>query len=763
VLTAGVASRDITPELRGDFFGYVRPDLRARGVALRLFAHALVLDDGHRRIALLTLDLGAPLVTSRILERLAAAGFDPSNLLVAATHTHAAPNRPGPWIATQAADAVLAADAARVPARAAWGEATVLDANHNRSLEAHLANHGLDLYPGTGTVELDPEGADHPRDTTVRVLRVDADGGRPLTAWAQFSAHPTTFGPANTYFSADFPRAAILHFRASFSGEAPAAIVTNGTEGDLIPRYDDVNQHALADRIGRRVAGAMRRAWDAAHPVAGLTVDGAGTEVTYRGQEVEPGKRVAARAWFGLPFLGGAENGPSFLYGLGLEGKRRPRLFAGAVHGRKLRVVPAPHHPRAEVTVLRVGDRLLLGVPGEPSVEAGRRMCAAVLAACPGPVGDAMVVGLAYRYRGYFTTPEEYEQQHYEGGHTVYGKHTSLLVQHAHTELAATLGEVAPAAGTTGPIRVDTTGGPIRVGRHHGRAADPHGSRSAGVESVEHASGPPDAAQAAEAPAAQRRAAGRPPFGPAASRLRIVEQPPAAVERHEVVQVAWRGARRGHDRPVGTAFLVLQHQAGATWEDVEDDLGLGFVWRQRGRRASARYEVPVDLPVGRYRLELRGRRARTVTTTFTVVPSTSLRVRGVMSEAGRLRFLAQHPPPDPVSHLRARDPSPRGGTVRFLVDGTEHEAVWDDEAAGWIGPAGVVGDSVQVPEGGLRDGSGNRSGGPVDLVVGRVLPLDWPPAIGPGGGRSPGLFGLGPAGQVQPWPPPERAGTSGRG
>jgi neutral ceramidase len=745
MLRAGAASRDITPELRGDFFGYVRPDLRARGVALRLFAHALVLDDGERRIGVVTADLGAPLVTDAVLERLAPHGFDATNLIVAATHTHAGPNRPGSFVADQVADAVLAADAALRPARAVWSDASVPDANHNRSLEAHLANHGLDLYPGTGAPELDPHGEDHPRDTTVRLLKVEGADGTPLAAWAQFSAHPTTFGPANRYFSADYPRTAIHHFRAGFTSSPPVAIVTNGTEGDLIPRYDEVSQHALADRIGRRVAAAMRRAWDGAdHPSADLSLDGAGRRIVYAGQEVAPGRRVGSRAWFGLPFLGGAENGPSFLYGLGLEGKRRPRWLAGRVHGRKLVAAPAPHGTDAEVTVLRVGERLLLSVPGEPSVEAGRRMCAAALEAAPPGVRDALIVGLAHRYRGYFTTPEEYDQQHYEGGHTVFGRHTSLLIEATHTELAARLAVPPPAAlvrTTPAAPPPDVPTGGAAPGVSTGGAALP-GSSPATSSGGSTGSGAPVTAL---------------PGAMAARRTRITGQPPTRVARSETFEVTWRTAPRGRDRPVDAPLLVLQRASDGTWVDVDDDLGLGFVWWQRGRRATARYEIAADAPTGRYRIEVRGGREAVATDEFEVAAHDRLRIRGVEAHDGTLRFLAQTPAPDPHRHLRARDRTARGGTLRFVAVGREHEARWDEEAGGWLATLDTLPDEVHVPAGGLRDGDGNRSGGVVDLTVGEVAPVVWPPAIGPGGGRSPGPFGLGAAGKPPPWPPSEAA------
>ena len=613
MLRAGAASRDITPDLKGDFFGYVRPDLRARGVALRLHAHALVLDDGTNMIGVLTLDLGAPLITRGVLERVADLGFDLSNLVIAATHTHAGPNKPGERIAHQAAAALREAHDRRRPARAAWGRTHLPDANRNRSLEAHLANHGLDLYPGTATDDLDPQGADHPRDITVRVLRVEEEDGKPLAAWGHFAAHPTTFIPANTSFSADYPGAATHHFRAGFP-TPPVAIVTNGTEGDLITRYDEVSSHALADRIGHRVATAMRRAWDDAADTSGDHVlSGATERIRYAGQQVAPGERVASRAWFGLPFLGGGQNGPSFFYGLGLEGRRRPRWLADRVHGRKIRVAPAPWSPHADITVLRVGDTLLLSVPGEPTVETGRRMVDAAIDAAGEEITDALVVGLAQAYRGYFTTPQEYDQQHYEGGHTVFGRHTSRLVEQTHARLTTQL-----ASAPTAPARTAAGATSARL-----RPAD-----------------------RGEAPA---------PVGRARRSPRIVEQPPRRVQRFENVRITWTGPRRGRGRPIDAPLLVLERRDGGTWTAVEDDLGVGFAWRQRGRRCTARHEIAGDLPEGRYRIAVRGGPSPAVTDEFEVVASTGLRLVDAAAVEGGLLVRAQQPAPDPTVCLRRRD------------------------------------------------------------------------------------------------------------
>jgi neutral ceramidase len=722
-LRAGAASRDITPELRGDFFGYVRPDLRVRGVAIRLHAHALVLDDGDRRVGLLTLDLGAPLIADAVFDRVAELGFDRANLLIAATHTHAGPSRPGPVVVDQVVSALRAATVGLAPATATWGRAPLLDANRNRSIEAHLANHGLDLRPGSGGPELDPDGEDHPRDVELRLLRVTSPAGRPIAAWGHFSAHPTTFVPANTLFSADFPGVATRRFRAEMGRDAPVAILTNGTEGDLIPRYDEVNQHACADRIGRRTAAAMLRAWeDAATGAAPVEVVAGGTRrIRYAGQELAPGVRVGERAWFGLPFVGGAVNGPSLLHGLGLEGRRRPAWLATSVHGRKLRVVPAPWPSRAAVTVLRLGDQLLLGVPGEPTVEAGRRMCAVALDAAstavragevtaPPPTlpRGAMVVGLAQAYRGYFTTPEEYDQQHYEGGHTVFGKHTSRLVQQAHAELATAL--VSPPAGDRPAVPL--TGG--HAGGH------------------------------------------RPRLGRGARRLRVTQQPPAQVARLDVVTIGWLATRRGRDRPLDAPYLRLErHLADGRVVTAADDLGSDIVWRQRGRRAVAAYELPVDLPLGRYRFRVTGSRAEVASRPFEVVASRGLVVRGATVDDGDLVVHTQLPPPDPLTALRARDRHPDGGQLRVEVAGTSHLARPDG-----AGRYRLAGDalprplpaSVRLGDGALRDRHGNASGAGRDLRIGAVTEIRWPPDLGPGGGRSPGPFGTGRRGRPRPWP-----------
>lgn len=75
--------------------------------------------------------------------------------------------------------------------------------------------------------------------------------------------------------------------------------------------------------------------------------------------------------------------------------------------------------------ILKLGDIVFLYVPGEISVMAGRRLKELVKneLASTG-VKEIFITSYANAYMGYIVTPEEYDQQCYEGGHCVYGRET---------------------------------------------------------------------------------------------------------------------------------------------------------------------------------------------------------------------------------------------------------------------------------------------------------------------------------------------------
>lgn len=74
---------------------------------------------------------------------------------------------------------------------------------------------------------------------------------------------------------------------------------------------------------------------------------------------------------------------------------------------------------------LRMGEVLIAFVPGEISVMAGRRLKNHLLDELKLlGIKEVFLTSYANAYMGYIVTPEEYDKQCYEGGHTIYGRET---------------------------------------------------------------------------------------------------------------------------------------------------------------------------------------------------------------------------------------------------------------------------------------------------------------------------------------------------
>ena len=90
-LEAGVARVDITPEIGVQLQGYPGPGRTATGVRDPLYARVLVLRAGTERMALVDLDLIAPLEQEYVTQLREAARPDASYVLITAIHTHSGP------------------------------------------------------------------------------------------------------------------------------------------------------------------------------------------------------------------------------------------------------------------------------------------------------------------------------------------------------------------------------------------------------------------------------------------------------------------------------------------------------------------------------------------------------------------------------------------------------------------------------------------------------------------------------------------------
>jgi hypothetical protein len=725
-LRAGAGRADITPPTGYPMLGWARGDARAVGQSTRLFARAIVLARGARRLALVAADFNA--IPGGVAQQAALrAGFRVREVLISASHTHAGPTGfanfdfkntavpagPVPGSEVSAPDPVLygfmvrrLATALRrarrdlAPAAAAWGAGRLLGVTANRSLEAHLADHGLDVPRGSGRVGQDPAGYPHTIDPAVDVLRVDrVAGGRrtPLGAWSAFANHGTVNKASFRFYNADHHAAAARVFEAAVrrQGRVPAGrevvnVYGNGAAGDISAGLRRSGP-AAADAVGRREAAAMLAAWRSAGARLrrDLPLAARWTRVCFCGQPT-PAGRLADHAVFGRGYFTGSEEGRGPLFdatGQILEGERAPfpdpvqgyKSFGRSDDDRTLEPVAVP------LTAARIGDRLVVTVPGEATAQLGRRARAAALAARVPGVRRAVVAGYANEYASYFTTPEEYGRQHYEGATTVFGPASGPFVVASLGELAARLARRAPAPA---PHPFDPT-----RGLRPGRGAYPPGAR----------------------------------------RARALTQP-RPVARLERAVFRWRGGAAGTDRPLDRPFVRVERRARGGWRTVDTDLGLRMLWRVDDDRPKLRgmprftagergtygvqWEAPAFAPLGLHRFVVTARRYRLVSRPFALRPSVALRV--VLARAGdRLTVRLAYPPAVEGRDLTARGPFARGGRVLVRAGGRTLAAV---VRSGRASPAVPAGAAVTVPAGAARDEHGNRNARGVSIAAASSSP-----------------------------------------
>jgi neutral ceramidase len=768
-IDVGVGRADITPPTGYYMMGWVRSDGQIVGQHTRLWARVVVLRQGGKKVALITEDLngipGGMLAQAADMNK--DIGYSQQNVLDSASHTHAAPTSyynfstynsvfmtvrtPTDFDLAGAIDpqlyafmvkrlalAIRRADSNLGPGAVGWGATEITDLTANRSLEAHLADHGLDLPYGKGSPEQDPDGPLHTIDPDVHVLRVDKLIGKrrvPVGMWSTFADHGTVNKFQFNVYNEDHHAAAAQKVESAIrrSGKVPAGqdVVNaygNTDEGDISAGLTRSGP-AAADFVGTREADAFMRTWKQAGKkmLRSPKLDSRWTRMCFCGQDTAAGP-VADHGAFGLSQFTGSEEGRGPLFDVTrttFEGDHLP-IGAGSnlpipstpaadpAQGDKI-VVGAPLDvPQAvPLLALRIGDRLIVSVPGEMTAEMGRRLRQSVLDASSGAgITTTVISGLANEYADYFTTPEEFDQQHYEGGATIYGRASSVALQESLTALAASLakGQPAPPA-----YEYDPTNG-----------VKPDGAAfSAGAASGE-----------------------------------ITAQPDGTAARLGHPQLSWQGGERGYDRPLDKAFVTVQrevtvklkpkppkkkkrkprrrrHHGGSrepaftgkvqgsavktkkVWRTFDTDLRLNILWRVDANGLyTAHWEVPLDAPKGRYRFVVTARRYGLTSSAFTVEPSRALTAVPVNGGAGRvaveLRYPAANaresvgdPPGDFTADLTDRPAIAPTGLATFVVNGSAQTV--SENANGVFSVPASPGAQVEVHAGGVTDQYGNAN------------------------------------------------------
>lgn len=491
----GCASADITgPPVGVQMFGFVRPDQITEGIHLRQRSRAVVIADpeSDQHVAIAIVDLGSVTfeLFRTVLERLAVRFGDryhAGNVIVAATHTHAAPG--GYWhygantpigmplygeyfdqIVDGIADSIIAAHESLRPGAVLVAKGIVENAGSQRSAPAYRAN------PPEERARYD---ADTDREMTLLKL-IGADGPIGTINW--FAVHPTSMTYYNKLISGDNKGYAAYAFERQqgtkddpASGEFVAAFAQSNC-GDVTanlnldntgPGRDDFESTQI---IGQRQLDVALKLFEtAAEPLVG-PIDQRQAFVDFSQVEVSEhvsglaGSRTAPSA-YGYSFAAGStEDGgghPLFREGMtkrnglidGLVQRTMslppPSKQVRSLHKPKaILVAPGTLNPPAQAQVqslglVRIGQlALIVGTP-EFTTMSGRRIREAVGHELGDQVQHLVIAGYANGYSGYVTTYEEYQIQQYEGGHTLFGPWTQAAYQQEYVRLARAMADGA--------------------------------------------------------------------------------------------------------------------------------------------------------------------------------------------------------------------------------------------------------------------------------------------------------------------------------
>lgn len=410
-LKVGVAEVDFTPGPGLPLMGHIRDDYAARGTHDPLRARALVAANGAgARVALLTLDLcmlnraQARMMREHIAARTA---IPAENILIAATHTHAAPAAVSLYqtpaaseaevetFLRRAAEAVVKADQRLKPAALRAGYANESSLSFNRRLRCRDGKTHMnweELAPG---FVLDALG---PIDPEVFVLTVE-DRGAPAAALVNFGLHPAILDYENWLYSADYigyldeamRRIVRDDFTTLFFNGCCANVNHINCADPASPRRG----YPTAQRAGYVLAAAVAQAMRSRAPVEGDAI-----KVSRELVELERFKISESLHGEAKRFLEtGQQNRPAGMDGLDFK--------AGAPLWIRMREQQATPD-RAEVMALRIGPAGIVALPGELFCETGLAIKRA------SPAKHTMVIELANDAVGYLPTRQAYQQGGYE-------------------------------------------------------------------------------------------------------------------------------------------------------------------------------------------------------------------------------------------------------------------------------------------------------------------------------------------------------------
>jgi hypothetical protein len=428
---AGAAAVDVTPEKFPVVIncGF----LEASGASARdkLYARALVLDDGSTRVAIVIVDscMMPRELLDRAKELIAEELKIPTDRqLIAATHTHTAPAVMGclgsdvdknypPFLERQIISAVKQANANLAPAKAGWAVTVADGLTNNRQWVLRSDKVRNDPF-GNPTVRsnmhpgyLHPDfvGPSGPTDPWLTVLSLRTADDKPLAVLANFSMH--YFGSAPV--SADyFGRVcAELEKRLSAQNSKFVALHSQGTAGDLHwMDYGKAQTKLAIDDYAKAITDKAEEALKAVKYRDDITLAMAETKLTLdrrtpNKERLDWARKMVAEMKDAKP-------------------KSQPEVYA-----REALLLHDEPRRELKLQALRIGDLGIAAIPNEVFALTGLKIKA------QSPLATTFNIELANGAEGYIPPAE----QHVLGGYTTWPARTAALEVGAEAKITETV------------------------------------------------------------------------------------------------------------------------------------------------------------------------------------------------------------------------------------------------------------------------------------------------------------------------------------
>lgn len=499
----GTGIYDITgPAAEIDLMGYADPKQLSSGLHSRLWSRAFVIADPktQKRVVFISADLGMIFqsVKQGVVNKLANVFPDKryidQNIMISATHTHSGPGGYAfdtlynftvrgfykahyETIVNGIVQSIIRADHNLEPGNILISQTNLQDDTVNRSIKAYEKN----------PIE-ERQRYDASTDKSMLQIKFVAANGQPLGLINWHAVHGVSMSSQNTLISGDNKGFASYLFEQQMGSnylndKTFVAAFAQANEGDASPNisgyHPDGHCTSLQCQdlshtfdIGRKQYSKAKMLFDTAVDTIGNGLDFRHQYVDMSAIQIEPSfnRGIAGahtcQAALGYAFGAGTTDGPGLdgIFHQGqvkgdllvnllrniiaeptdeLEKCQKPKPILLAVGLNKPAWVPH----RMPVQLFKIGHLLIIGAPGEFTTMAGRRLKQDLQNTFGSDdVSYVAFAGLSNSYAGYVTTFEEYQQQNYEGGFTVFGQWTLAAYLQSFHHLAQDMIDNQPSA-----------------------------------------------------------------------------------------------------------------------------------------------------------------------------------------------------------------------------------------------------------------------------------------------------------------------------